>query len=113
MKYVWVWWDFDGSRPSVEKYVLVKSLPRGGVTVMKYGRKDNVRPMTGKRFFFSEAELKAHHKRWLENQIKRCRSRLEDLEADAARADLGMDVSAVRDTQIETPKLKLYPNQED
>lgn len=89
-KYVWVMWSYMGARrPSCEKYVLVKKNPGGGVTVKQYGGQKVIKPMAGKKFFFTEAEFLAEYRRWMKNDLDFSKRRIEVLEEDLAKADAG------------------------
>lgn len=94
-KYVWVYWNFGGRFPEVERYELVKPNPKGSVTVRKRGRDVVIRPMQGKKFFFSEGDALAAYRRHVERSLEWARLGVAELEEAAAKPDCGMAVSVV------------------
>lgn len=89
-QYVWVFWAYMGARrPSCEKYTLVKKNPGGGVTVKQYSGNKVIKPMAGKKFFFTEAEFVNHYRQWLKNALEGAKRAVETLTEDLAKGDGG------------------------
>lgn len=109
-KYVWVVWVYGGCRrPSVEKFVLVKPNPGGGVTVKQYSGQKVIRPMAGKKFFFDEDAFRGYYRRWVELELESMRRRAGDLEEELALPDAGAssNTTVVPDHDIRPKNLKV------
>jgi len=109
-KYVWVMWSYMAARrPSCEKYTLVKKNPGGGVTVKQYSGQKVIRPMSGKKFFFSEPEFLAAYQQWLKNELEAAKRRVETLEEDLAKPRFDSDAQTLvtPDQDIRPKNLKV------
>jgi hypothetical protein len=109
-KYVWVMWSYmNARRPSCEKYTLVRKNPGGGVTVKQYSGQRVIKPMTGKKFFFSEEEFLAAYRDWMNKELEFCKRRIEVLEEDLAKPDAGASeqTTSTPDTDIRPKNLKV------
>jgi len=108
--HVWVMWSYMGARrPSCEKYTLVKKNPGGGVTVKQYSGQKVIKPMAGKKFFFTEAEFLAAYRDWMKKELEFCERRTEVLKEDLLKPDAGASEHTLvtPDTDVRPKNLKV------
>lgn len=105
--YVWEVWDYGMDCPSVKRYTLVKMGDAGGCTVLVRGHRVIIRPMIGKRFYTTEADMLAAVRGLMEKRLASHRSAVASLESKLAKPDAGIVVEVTPDAQKVRPAPKL------